>query len=73
MLNVGLYTGNWQQACIPTAPRVNSQFCCGDSPDAREWNDFRLCLEKNNLTWDFVKWMPKKKVNVYRIVRKWKM
>jgi hypothetical protein len=67
MLTIDNYTGNWQKATNPIPPKVNSTFRTPDSPDAREWNDFKNLLAKHNMSFVFVKWMPRIKMNVYKI------
>jgi hypothetical protein len=69
MITINDYTGNWQAACRPAVPRRNSMVRIHDEPDAREYDDFMRCLRSNQLTTSFEYYMPRKKMNVWKIVK----
>jgi hypothetical protein len=67
-ITIDAYTGEWQAACRPTAPRVGALFRMADSPDAREWDDFKRCLHAAGRGCDFVRYMPRLNLDVMRVV-----
>jgi hypothetical protein len=71
MLTINQYTGNWQYALIPTpsAPKVGAMVRIHDSADAREYDDFCQIIKWEKKDIEFVRWMPRLKMNVYRIVK----
>lgn len=69
MITINEYTGNWQAACHPKVPRRNSMVRIHDVPDAREYDDFMRVLSSNQLTTSFEYYMPRKKMNVWKIVK----
>ena len=71
MLTIDHYTGNWQKALtpMPSAPKTGSLVRIHDSPDAREYDDFMRILRYDNKDTEFVRWMPRLKMNVYKIVK----
>ena len=70
-LTIDLYTGDWQAARGPrlVAPRVGSHVRVHEQPDDREWDDFKRVLTRNELALEFVRFMPRLRMNVYRVVR----
>jgi hypothetical protein len=71
MITVNNYTGNWQQACRPSIPKVGSYVRIHESADAREYDDFKRHLKLNKLeAEEFIRWMPRLQMNVYKIDKK---
>lgn len=70
MITIDHYTGCWQSALQPTPqpPRAGSLVRISESADAREYDDFCQILYRNNKYIEFHSWMPKLKMNVYKIV-----
>jgi hypothetical protein len=68
MITVDTQSQEWQAAMHPTCPRVGSMFRADDG-DGPGWSDFRRLLEKSGLAYEWVRWMPRAKVNVYRITK----
>ena len=67
-ITINHYTGNWQKACNPVSPAIGELVRIHDEADAREYDDFCRCLKSNKLDREFDSWMPRLKMNVYRIV-----
>lgn len=70
MKTINFYTGNWQAALRPRAPRVGSFVRIHEAPDAREADDFMRCLRAAGLDLAFVRFMPRLKMDVSMIVRR---
>jgi hypothetical protein len=70
MITVNNYTGAWQGALQPPArtPRVGAYVRVHDSPDARESDDFRAALKRDAKDLEWVRHMPRIKMDVYRII-----
>lgn len=68
MILIDNYTGNWQSACSPSVPKIGTLFRVSEEPDAREWDDFRRVAINRGRDFQFVRWMPRLKLNVYRII-----
>jgi hypothetical protein len=69
MIIVDSYTGSWQQALTPRAPRCGSAVRVGLSPDGREWDDFRRVIRDAGLDLRWERWMPRARQDVYTVVR----
>jgi len=71
MIEVNAYTGAWQEALRPSAPRVGSLVRVPnperDTPDGREWDDFRRCLRAAGRGLQFVR--GNRRSDYYRVVR----
>jgi hypothetical protein len=65
------YTGNWQPAMRPTAPRKGSHVLVPetDMVDGREWDDFNRLLRRNGLAMEFLR-AKNSKWNVYEVVER---
>lgn len=69
MLTIGSYTANFDDARTPRySPRKGEHVRVSESADAREWDAFQRRLKENRLDLDFVRWMPRLKMDVYCIV-----
>jgi hypothetical protein len=62
---IDTYSASWNTA---KPLRVGSLVAISDSPDAREIDDFRRCMRKvgRKLSWQHR--MPRKRVDVYKVV-----
>ena len=71
MITIDHYTGAWQPALqpTPTAPRINSHVRIPDYPDAREYDDFYVALKRDQRDLEWVRWMPRLKMHVYKVVK----
>lgn len=65
------YTGAWQAAMRPTAPRKGTHVLLPetDMVDGREWSDFTSLLRRNGLGLEFLR-AKNSKWNVYEVVGK---
>jgi len=68
MIRVGIYTGNWQEALKPTAPKVGTLVSIEEYGDEREYHDFSNCLRREGLTLTYLR--PSRKLGyfTYRVV-----
>ena len=73
MITIDAYTGTWNSALRPVAPRAGSLVRIAEEADAREYYDFRNCCSRAGMETDFqacfVRWLPRLRMNVYRIRR----
>lgn len=70
MIIISKYTAEFSAAMRPTCPRVGQLVGFAESCDDRQVDDFNRLLRNNGLMADnLVRWMPRKKINVYRIER----
>ena len=71
MLIIDKYTGIWQRALAPRmkAPRLGSYVKIANLGDAREYFDFKFILNMAGKDLKFVRWMPRKKFNEYKVVK----
>jgi hypothetical protein len=67
-LTIDYYTSGWEPS--RSAPRVGSHVRIMDSADNLEYDDFMRVLRNNGLMIDYMRWMPRLRANVYRIVRR---
>ena len=72
MITINAYTGSWQPALspTPTCPRVGSYVRLHESPDEREWSDFKVALDAAKCDIQWVRWMKRNRMDVFRIVKK---
>ena len=71
MIIINEYTGTWQRALCPrrASPRVGSYVRMPEEADAREYFDFTYILKMANKNLEFVRWLPRKKMNVYTVLK----
>lgn len=72
MITIDTYTANYcsaRAAHLDLAPRVGSMVRMPEEPDGREFDDFQRVLRAAGLDYEFVRWMPRAKHNVYRVIR----
>ena len=70
MITISGYTGAWQQAIMDKkTPRVGSHVRIAESPDGREYADFERHMALEGLDWEWVRWMPRARLDVYRVVK----
>ena len=67
----GRYTSEWDETTIPRAeaPRLGSLVAVPEDLDGREWNGFSRVMRQAGRDFEFVRYMPRAKRNVFRIVR----
>ncbi len=62
------YTGRWQKARRPTPPKLGATVRIHESADDRECDDFKRCLRSSCMDLEWVGWMPRNRMNVYKII-----
>jgi hypothetical protein len=72
MLTINEYTGTWNKALTPrrSIPKCGAYIRMPDESDAREYYEFKFLLNMAKKDIEFVRWMPKKKMNVWKIIKR---
>ena len=72
MYRIDEYTGRWDEGSCwgrPSGPRLGSTVRIYEGCDDRQYNGFCDALRRAGKTIDYIRWMPKARCNVYRIVK----
>jgi len=68
IITIDTYTANWQTAMRPVSPRIGTRIRMSTEPDAREADDFNRCIRSNDIAMEWVRYMPRLKMDEYVLV-----